>query len=409
MASRRRSVVWVNQFAVTPADAGGTRHFDLAKVLDGLGWEVTVLASDFHLHKRRFTRRPVDSSRGPIDEIVSGVRFRWLWSRPYRNNDWHRLVNWLSFGWAVAREVTSSGNLGRPLVLIGSSPQPFAALGAWVLARRLRVPFILEVRDLWPESLEAVSGRRGMAYHLLGSLARFLYRQADRVIILARGNAAALRAAGVADQAIIYIPNGIDPSTFVQAARPERSAITLVYAGAHGPANGLEAVLAAAEILRADDRIRFLLVGDGPAKESLVTEARRLSLPNVEFRAPVGKNELGAVFAEADAGLMVLRDAPLFASGVSPNKLFDYLAAGLPVVSNVPGDVAEMLRLSGAGEQSAGPTAIALAEAIRRLAARAPEERREMGRRGRAWVLAEHDRRALARRVAEVLDEVVSG
>lgn len=402
----RGRVLWVNQFAATPDAGGGTRHFEFARALHPLGWSVEIAASDFHTHRRAFTERTAPYDRRVIVQEFERVPFVWLWSFPYRGNDWRRMLNWLSFAWEVAVHL---GRRPKPDIIVGSSPQLFAALGAWVLARWRGARFVLEVRDLWPESLEAVSGRRGMGYWCLDRVATFLYRHADRIIVLTRGNAGAIAAKGIDPARIRYVPNGVDASRWPELDRPERGTFTAVYAGAHGPANGLDVVLSAADRLRKDPRIRFLLVGDGPAKMALQADATRRALPNVEFRPSVPKDRLPTLFAEADAGLMVLIDTPLFAFGVSPNKLFDYLAARLPVVCNVAGEVADMVRAAGAGEQARDASAEALADAVLRLAARTMAERREMGRAGREWVIAEHDRVRLAQRVAEVFGELVPG
>lgn len=398
------SLLWVNHFAVTPADGGGTRHYDLARTLARLGWTVTVAGADFHLHGRRYTRRAGASDRRTILEQLEGVRFAWLWSAPYAVNDWRRVHNWLSFAWRVA---LADWSAPRPDVVIGSSPHLFAALGAWWAARRLGVPFVMEVRDLWPESMEAVSGRRGLLYHTLDRLAGFLYARADRVVVLARGSVERLRARGVPASRIAYVPNGVDPRGFPEVTRVARPCRTLVYAGAHGPANGLDVVLEAAERLQGRD-LRFRFVGDGPSRGELEAHAERRGLANVEFHGSVPKSAVPAVLAEADAGLMVLRDTPLFADAVSPNKLFDYLAAALPVVCNVPGEVARMVAEAGAGEQAADASAAALADAVLRLAARSPEERVAMGRAGRTWVLREHSRDVLGARLDDVLSPLLA-
>ncbi|MEO8031534.1 MAG: glycosyltransferase family 4 protein [Gemmatimonadota bacterium] len=400
---RYPTVLWVNQFAATASDGGGTRHLDLGRALGQLGWDVTVIASDFHLHQRRFTRRSSSNQRGALVEQVAGITFLWLWSFPYGANDWRRVVNWLSFGWEVVRRGSGAR---RSAVVVGSSPQLFAALGAWVLARRQGAAFVLEVRDLWPESMAAVSGRRGLSYQLLGILARFLYRRADRVIVLARGAATVIEACGVPAQRIVWIPNGVDPASLGNTGRVEHGIFTVIYAGAHGPANGLETVLDAAEQLKDHPYIRFMLVGDGPSKANLVFDAARRGLGNVEFRESVAKPVLHSLFAEADCGIMVLRDAPLFSWGVSPNKLFDYLGDQLPVVCNVPGDVAEMLASAGGGVQAADHTGTALAKAVLRMFATPFGERLEMGRSGKRWVLSEHNRTTLAFRVDALFREI---
>ncbi len=395
---RGPTLLWVNQFAVTPAQQGGTRHFELGRELVRRGWGVTVAACDLNLHSREYARRADARATGAVDDVVDGVHFRWLWAAPYARNDWRRAHNWLSFSRRVWR-----WRGARPNVVIGSSPQLFAALASERLARRWRVPFVFEVRDLWPESLLAAGGRRGLSYRVLERIARHLYARAERIVVLARGSADYLVSLGVDPAKIVFVPNGVDVSAFAAVDRPPRETLTLVYTGAHGPANGLDAVLDAAELLRDRRDVRFLLVGDGPLKGALVADAARRALGNVEFRDPVPKSAMPALLASVDAGLMVLRDSPLFTFGVSPNKLFDYLGAGLPVVCNVPGEVAAIVRDAGAGEQTADASGAALAAAVARLAARAPAERAALGAAGRAWVAHEHDRPVLADRLDAVL------
>lgn len=397
-------LLWINHFAVAPADGGGTRHFELARELTTRGWRVTIAASDFHLHSRGYTRRVSAAARAPITERIDDVDFLWLWAAPYATNDWRRANNWISFASSLGRW---SPNGSRPDVIIGSSPHLFAALAGRRLATRLGVPFVMEVRDLWPESLVAAGGRRGPVYHALDVLARHLYGSASRIIVLAHGAGDYLRDRGVDARKLVLVPNGADPYPLAPAAVRGADAFTLVYAGAHGPANGLDVVLGAASLLRGE-HVRIILVGDGPSKRELMMAASAANLDNVEFRDPVPKTAMPALLASADAGLMVLRDAPLFSYGVSPNKLFDYLAAGLPVVCNVAGEVASMLAASGAGEQTSDASARALADAMRHLAHRPLGERTAMGAAGRDWLTREHSRAVLASRLDAALHEVMT-
>lgn len=398
-------LLWVNHFAVTPLESGGTRHFELARELTFRGWRATVAASDFHLLSRTYTRRSCAAHRDPIVEPLDGPDFLWLWAAPYQANNWRRGWNWLSFAREVLRWQPTNGS--RPNVVIGSSPHLLAAVAAERIARRLDVPFILEVRDLWPESLLASGGRKGPFYYTLDALARYLYRKAELIVVLARGTGDYLMRHGVGAHKIVYVPNGVDLERFSVAPRSGNGRFTLVYAGAHGPANGLDAVLDAAEQLREREDICFLLVGDGPSKAQLQAEAGRRSLHNVEFRDAVAKSAMPELLRNADAGLMVLRDAPLFSFGVSPNKLFDYLGAALPVVCNVPGEVASMLQESGAGVQATDASGAALASAVLELANRSQDERTAMGQAGRAWVAREHARPVLAERLDRALRQVI--
>jgi glycosyltransferase involved in cell wall biosynthesis len=398
-------LLWVNHFAVPTSEGGGTRHVELGSQLAQRHWRVQIAASDFHYVSRRYFRRESSEQRAVIQETTSGVEFQWFWSAPYQGNDWRRAWNWLSFAQSLLRWQPHGA---APDIVIGSTPHLFAALGAARLADRWRIPFVLEVRDLWPESLIAAGGRKGPAFFVLDGIARYLYRRADRIICLARGTADYLaNARAVPRRKLVFIPNGVNTDAFVDHPRAARTGLTLLYAGAHGPANGLDVLLDAAERLRNVSDVRFVLIGDGPSKAELRSDAARRGLTNVEFRDPVSKTDMPQVLAEVDAGLMVLRDTPLFAFGVSPNKLFDYMGAALPVVCNVPGEVAEMMRAAGAGEQAEPGSAGSLADAILRLAKRPAEERAAMGRSARDWVRREHRAPVLAERLDAALRELL--
>jgi len=399
-------LLWVNQFALLPGDGGGTRHFEIGRELVRSGWEVTVAASDFHLHGRNYTRRPDARHRAPVEEVVDGVRMRWHWAAPYRNNDWRRIRNWVSFGRSLMHDAPA---VGRPSVVIGSSPQLLGARAALRLADRLGVPFVLEVRDLWPESMVAVGARKGPAYYFLDRIARHLYRRAELIVVLARGSGDYLARRGVPEERLVYVPNGVDVDAFPpHVGSGKEEPFTLVYAGAHGPANGLEVVLDAAQELGDPEDVRFLLVGDGPTRAHLMAEAERRGLRSVEFRPAVPKPELIRILSRADAGLMLLRPSPLFEFGVSPNKLFDYMAAALPVVCNVGGEVQGILAGSGGGVQTMDSGGTALAEAVQRLRSLPPEERERMGLSGRRWVEGEHARPVLAARLRSALEPLLS-
>lgn len=404
--SRRPRVLWVNQFAVAPSEGGGTRHFEMGRELAALGWDVTIAASDLNLQSRRYSRRRDSRDRRPIEELIDGVRFLWLWSAPYETNNWRRGWNWLSF----SKSVLELRRREHWDVVIGSSPHLFAAAAGCRLARRLRVPFVFEVRDLWPESLVAAGGRRGPFYLLLSGIARFLYARADRLVVLARGAGDYLvQTRGVDEARVVFIPNGVDPTAFRDGSGSGDGETVFIYAGAHGAANGLEVVLDAAARVQDCDDIRFRLIGDGPSKRGLQSRAGQLGLTNVEFRDPIPKSEIPQAFAEADAALMILRDAPLFRFAVSPNKLFDYFAAGLPVISNVPGEVGDMVRDADAGLNVPPADPVSLALAVRRMAGKRPEWRTNHGENGRAWVAREHSRPLLADRLDRTLRAAMEG
>ena len=387
--TRPRRVLVLNQFAVPRSLPGGTRHVELFERLSH--WSPTIIAG----------RRALSGQRKVADEGA-------LVTVPvtsYSGNGSSRVINWLSY---TAGALMRGGICLDIDVVYGSSPHLPGAVAALILAGRHRSRFVLEVRDLWPQILvdTGALAADSLLYRALKWLERFLYRQADAIVVLAQGSVEAIAAEGIDRSKIHFIPNGADPEDFEVAADRDElrdrlglAGTVVVYAGAHGPANGLDLALGAAAELR-DTDARFVFVGDGIAKRELMAQAAQLRLDNVEFRDPITKSEIPQLFAAADVGLHCLADIPLFHHGVSPNKLYDYMAAGLPVVTNTPGEVASMVDEAGAGE-AVGPNEIAVA--VKRLMALEPDERRAMGDRGRAWMASNRSRRALAASLEELL------
>lgn len=253
---------------------------------------------------------------------------------------------------------------------------------------------------------------RGSLLHLmLCVLELWLYRRASRIVIVADGWRSYFRSLGIDEAKLAWVSNGAEPSAFtlrhdrytpLRDRLPVRGRL-VVFAGAHGPANGLDALLDAAAEL--PDHT-FLLIGDGIDKPRLVARAGAECLANVHFLDPVPKAELAGVLGGADIGVHVLADAEVFRLGASPNKLYDYLAAGLPVVSNCPGEPHDIVREAGAG------TAVEpdkLVVGLRELVECDPELLREMGARGREFIQRHRSRTATAARLQQVLDEVVAG
>jgi glycosyltransferase involved in cell wall biosynthesis len=386
---RQRSVLVLNQFAPPRSAAGGTRHVELFERLRD--WDPLILAG-----RRSHLEQSLVRDEGAL-RTVPVTR--------YSGNGSSRVVNWASYtAMALLR-----GLFHRRWDLVyGSSPHMGAALAGWLIATAHRAPFVLEVRDLWPQILvdSGMMTERSPVFRTLKSLERFLYRRADAIVVLAKGSVDAILDEGISGDKLHFIPNGADPEDFEvsqdRAVLRERfgfDGTVVVYAGAHGPANGLDLVLDAAERLTGSD-ITFVLVGDGVMKQELQDEAKRRGITNVDFRSPIPKAEIPQLFAAADIGLHCLADIPLFNHGVSPNKLYDYMAAGLPVITNTPGEVAAMVKEAGAGE-TVDPDDIA--SGVRTIQALTAEERAALGCNGRQWMTENRSRRALARKLNSLL------
>ncbi|MEX5710338.1 glycosyltransferase family 4 protein [Parafrankia sp. FMc6] len=383
-----------NHFAALRGAPGGTRHVELVERLTG--WRTTIVAAN----RNYFTRGVLRSS---------SADYRTVWTAPYTGNGVMRILNWITY--AVGAFVVGLRG-ARPDVVYGSSPHLLAGLTGWAVARIRGAAFVLEVRDLWPRVLVDMGQVRegSMSHRLLRAVETFLYRHADSVVVMADGVRRVLETEEcVPPERIVSIPNGADPADFDPPMVREKlrrelglSGFVVAYTGAHGPANGLDLVLDAAEKI-ADEfpEVRFLLVGDGAVKPMLVEAVRERRLDNVIFRDAIAKDRMPALLGAVDVGLHVLVDVPLFRYGVSPNKLFDYMAAGLPVITNTPGEVSALVEAAGAGVCCA-PDGIA--DAVREVVAAGPERRADWGAAGRDYMSRNRSRTALGGRLQDLLD-----
>lgn len=387
---RRPRVLVLNHFAAPRGEAGGTRHVELFSRLEG--WEHLIIASDLNPQ----TGRRVGDSEGFVTVPVVA----------YSSNGISRILNWVSY---ATRATLRGLRVGRVDVVYGSSPHLLAALAAWVLAVVKRAPFVLEVRDLWPRVLVDMNhmSESSPVYRILTLLEEFLYARARTIVVMAEGSRTELVARGIPADKIVYIPNGADPDDFLPSApRPELrqrygfTRTTAVYAGAHGPANGLDLLLdGASEVPDVD----VVLVGGGVLKDELRRDADRRGLTNVCFLDPVPKTEIPDLLAAADIGLHVLADVELFRSAVSPNKVFDYMAAGLPTLTNCPGLVADLVESAGGGIAVA-PREIGYG--LSRLSRLSAPECAGLANSGQRWIAKHQSRRAMAERLAATFHEV---
>ena len=399
-------ILIVNHYAFPPTQPGGTRHFSLAKALGAMGHSTTVAASGFD----HITRTDRLGGAGARREVHGGVPFVWLRTPGYHGSGGlARLWNMLVFARAVEHHLLPQLD-GRPDVIVGSSPHPFAAQAALRLARRLKVPFVLEIRDVWPQSLIDLMGVP--AWHpvvwAMERIERELYREANHIITLLPGIGRRVEERGGDPRALTWVPNGIDLSLLPPVRPPEdQDPFTFLYAGSHGVTNALEVMVEAAALLQAHarrlpKRLNLVLLGTGPEKPRLQAQARDLGLDNLQFLAPVPKLEVYGILAQADAFWAETRASRLWQHGISFNKLFDFMAMARPTVFGVEcpnNPIAE----AGGGITVRPGDPEALAEGMEQLVRLPAEARREMGLRARAQVETQFDIRVLAGRFEQAL------
>lgn len=393
-------LLYLHQHFSTPAGSTATRSHAQARALVRAGHAVTLATGRF---EGAVTGLDTPFRRGRREGVVDGIRV--LEFNIRYGNAMGLAMRSLAFLRYAARATRLAVAEPWDAVIASSTPLT-VGLPALEARRRHGTPFLFEMRDPWPELPAALGLRTRPVLAAMDALANAACRQARRVVALSEGMAEIARARGAAE--VTVIPQGADLDLFgpqVTPWRPEMAGsqeLLAVYAGAHGAANGLGLLLEAARLLatRGERRVRLLLVGEGGEKPALRRQAA--GLHNVTFLDPMPKRELAGLLAGAQAGLLCLAPVPEFAGHVAPNKLVDLLAAGLPVLSNLPGEAASLLATHGAGETVGPRDAAGLAEALTRLADD-PARRRAMGEAARALAMRRFDRRLLtARFVAEV-------
>ena len=291
-------------------------------------------------------------------EQMDGIRVIRVWSYITANEGFlRRVLDYMSY---MLTATLASLFVRRVDVVIGTSPQFFTAVAGWAVAALKRVPFIFELRDLWPESIKAVGAMKSS--RLIGWIERvelFLYRRAARIVSVTHSFRRTLGARGIDMAKIDVVTNGVDITRF--SPRPKDADLerelglagcfVAGYIGTHGMAHALETLLQAAALLKAQpggERIRLLLLGDGARKADLKAEAARLALDNVIFVDSVPKEQVARYWSVLDVSVIHLRRTELFTT-VIPSKLFECMGMGIPVLHGVAGESAEIVRNEGVG------------------------------------------------------------
>ena len=407
-------LVIVNQYGLPRGQAGITRHGDLGAELVRRGHDVTVIASRFH-----YLTRSSERSRDATEDVDDGVRFRWLDTGSYSSNDRRRIGSMVSF--TLRAFVVGARLRPRPDVILASSPHLLAGVAGAVVARLRRVPFLFELRDLWPQALVDLGAiRRGsLTNRLLEVLERLCYRMADRIITVPPHADRRVRERGEDATKCVHIPNATALADLTPLPLPDSltemldacsGRRVLMCVGAQGVSNGLGVVIEALDELRANDpatygQLAVLFVGDGAEHDRLVEAARSGGHPNVHFHPPIPKAAVLAALQRAALLLASFADAPVYAYGLSPNKLFDYLYAGRPVL------LSTRLTDDPVSEVNAGRTfepgsAASLAVRIGELLRLPDAELVAMGARGRELVERRYTLARTGAQLAELLDQV---
>jgi lipopolysaccharide/colanic/teichoic acid biosynthesis glycosyltransferase len=400
-------ILFLTQYYPPETGAAPLRAYHFATNLAKRGHAVTVVTG--MPNHPSGVKQPRYRRKLACREEVDGVRILrcYLFATP-RKTFFTRVANQLSFMITAAVGGCAAGKCDLVLV---SSPPLFLGLTAWFLGLVRGVPFVLDLRDYWPHAaVELGELRSRRAIRAAESLEQFLYRRAARLVAVTPGMERLMLERGIPRHRISLITNGADTELFAPAAGGPAGnggdGRTVIYSGTHGLVHGMDVILEAAEILRDESDARFVLVGDGVAKQDLVRQVDGRGLRNVEFLPSKQPDELSELVHRSALCLATTRSGEFSASTI-PVKLFDYMACGKPVVAAVEGDAREIVERAGSGIVTKPGDGRGLAEAVKTLLGDA-EMRHTLGRSGRVFVEDAYSRTALAGKLEELLEEILA-
>jgi glycosyltransferase involved in cell wall biosynthesis len=410
-------ILYVSQYFPPEMGAPAARAIELSRHWSSLGHDVTVLTG-FPNHPTGFVPpewRP-RLRRRIYRESVDGVSVVRTWLLPYPNREaYERMLNYCSFCVSAALR---GGEVGQPDVVIATSPQLLVGLSGWWIARQKRVPFVFEVRDLWPESLAAVGvGQENSLLHrVLGKIAGFLYRNAHKIVVVTPAfKEHLIRYWGLSAEKVDVVENGVETNLF-SPENPDPSLrqelgingqFVVCYVGTMGLAHGLDTLIEAASRLQKTrpDTV-FLLVGEGADKDRIRAIAQGRGLQNLRFVDQQPRERIPAFINASDVCIVLLKKTELFKT-VIPTKMLEFLSCAKPVILGVDGQARQLLEASGGGVAIEPENPGALVAALEQFAEQ-PKLRNEMGTRGRSYVIANCSRQKTAEKYLEVLQSVIT-
>lgn len=402
-------ILLIHQAFAALDQPGGTRHHELSRYLAARGHQVTIIASPVS-----YLTGNIEVDQQKIYQFEGGGNLSILRAYTYpalHHSFLHRIFSFFSF-------MLSSFFLGLRVrhvdLMWGTSPPIFQGVTAWLLSMLKSAPFLFEVRDLWPSFAVQVGVlKQPLLIRASELLEGFLYRQANTVVVNSPGFIEHVKERGASR--VELVPNGTDtrlinPGIDGNNFRSDHGLagkFVVLYAGAHGMSNDLGIVLKAAKILESRQDISFVLLGDGKEKPSLLSTALELDLKNLLFIPPVPKMLMPQALAAADACIAILKPIPLY-STVYPNKVFDYMAAGKPVLLAIDGVIRQVVETAQAGVFVPPGDPQALADAVQMMADN-PHQTLSFGANARRCMEEKFDRAKIAAGLEDTLRQIAEG
>ena len=395
--------IWlINQHSYPPGKSNWRRHFDLFKNFSKDDYNVDVICGSF-VHDRKAEIL----NKGEKYRLINseGIRYHVLSGILYKN----KIVRMLSMVKFFFKVLFFSKKIkDKPNIIYASSPHPFNGLAGMYLARKYKCPFILEIRDLWPETWVAMGAttKKSILYKVFAYIEKVLYKNADKIVTLT-ANKDYYISVGVDEKKVEIVSNGVDLEKYdslVEEKVPIKfleNKFNILYTGAHGTANCLEFIIEVAKLIK-NDEIIFNFIGEGEKKEELIKKSEEYNLKNVKFYPPINKNLIPSTLKKGDAMILPVRDEPLYKYGISPNKIYEYFASSKPIIFS--GNVAnDMVKEANAGISVEAENIDKIKEAVLSLYSMSKEQREVLGKNGRKYVEENYDTKVLSKKIEKII------
>lgn len=399
-------ILFLSHYFPPEVNAPATRTYEHCRRWVELGHEVTVVSCVPHHPMGR--AYPGYKNRFIQSEYKDGIKAIKVWTYITANEGFlKRTWNYVFY---MIMVMLIAPFLAKADIVVSTSPQFFNGLAGYFVSRLKRCPWVLEVRDLWPESIVAVGAlKNSKIIHMLEAIERFVYRKADHIVPVTYSFQRHIATRGALPENITVIRNGVDLRFFAPLPKDDvyvrelgvDGKFVAAYVGTHGMAHGLDLLIEVAEKLRERDDIMLVLAGDGAERARLAAEVQRRGLTNIKLIGQLPKSAMPRLWSITDVSLVVLKKLDLFLT-VIPSKLFESMAMKQPIILGVAGESAELVNESGAGIIVEPEHVEQLAQALVQLAD-SPETCRQLGENGRKYVEANFDRTVLADRYEHLL------
>ena len=395
--------IWlINYYSYPPGTSSWRRHYDLGKELLKYGYNIDIIGGSF-VHDRK--KHILNKNEKYRIENHAGLRYHILNGISY-SGSLMRILSMIEF---MIKVFFYEKKLKvKPDIIYCSCPHPFNGLISLYLSKKYKCKFILEIRDLWPETWVEMGAitRKSLIYKFFAWIEKLLYKKADKIITLMPGAFMYIEKLGIPKEKVEWVSNGVDLEEFDKnyfkepVYKFDKSKFNITYTGSIGIANALEELFEIAKDLR-EENIMFNIIGDGPLKDKYINYCRENNINNVKFYNPISKDKIPAILRESEVLMTFTKNSNLYKYGISPNKLFEYLASFKPIIfsGNVYNDV---VKISNCGISVEAENKEKLKEAFSKIYNFSQNEREELGQNGRRYLEKNFTNKVLTNKLLKI-------